>query len=81
MPSACNVSVYTTHEQSEQPAIVHHVTALVLVGGLLTIECDVVEKGHTFSAHHRFEEGQWAHFEASLSASNPAEPKEGGVGD
>lgn len=60
----CNVSVYTTHEQTEQPAVIYRVTALTMVGGLLTVECDVEENGYTFSAHHRFERGKWTHFEA-----------------
>lgn len=57
------VSIYTTHEQTEQPIFVRHVTALSECGGSLTIECAVYEDGYEFSAYHRFEPGQWTHFE------------------
>jgi hypothetical protein len=56
------VEVFTTHEQTEQPIAVRGVTALTVVAGLLTIECDVEENGHTFTAHHRLEPGRWTHF-------------------
>lgn len=59
----CNVSVYTTHEQTEQPAIVHYVTAISMSAGLLTVECEVTERGYSHTAYHRFEPGQWSHFE------------------
>lgn len=57
-----NVSLYTGREQTEQPAIIHNVTAISVVDGLLTVECDVKEKGVSYSAHHRFEKGSWTHF-------------------
>lgn len=33
-----------------------------MIGGLLTIECEVAENGYWFSAFHRFAPGEWAHF-------------------
>lgn len=64
------VYVYTTHSQAEQPQTIHHVTALSVVGDLLTVECDVDENGHTFSAHHRFKGAQWAKFTAAHSGGS-----------
>lgn len=57
------VSVYTTHDQTEQPQTIHHVTALSVVGdGLLTIEAEQDGGGTTFRGFHRFQPGEWAHF-------------------
>lgn len=69
--SGYNVSVYTTHQQTEQPAIVHHVTALSLVGKVLLMECDVQERDHTYIASHRFEGDAWTRVEiANLGGSS-----------
>lgn len=59
------VLVYTTHTQTEQPQTINHVVALTTVDGLLTIECDVIENGYTFTGHHRFTDGEWEHFEVT----------------
>jgi hypothetical protein len=59
-----SVSVYTTHDQTEQPLIIQHVTALSMVADCLFIEADAREKGYTYSAFHRFEPYEWTHYEA-----------------
>lgn len=65
------MSVYTSFSQTEQPVTIRDVTALTVVGdGLLTIECDVAEQGHTFSAHHRYEAGQWTHLSVQHNGSS-----------
>lgn len=61
--NACTVNVYTTHEQTEQPITVRNVRALVVVNGLLTVECEVAKEGYGYTAHHRYEADQWTHFE------------------
>lgn len=62
MDDRARAYVYTTQDQSEQPETIHGVTAVALTGGLLTMECDVIERGHSFSAFHRFEPGRWTRF-------------------
>lgn len=61
------VTVYTTHQQTEQGIEHRHVTALVVVEGLLTIECEQKERNHSFSAFHRYERGEWTRFEVTDS--------------
>lgn len=53
------VAVYTGRGQTEQPLIIPSVTAVSMVAGYLFIEADSSEGGHTFSALHRFEPGEW----------------------
>ena len=61
-----NVNVYTGHQQTEQPLTISGVSTLTVVADLLTIECKVdPDIGHAFYAHHRFERGQWTHFEVA----------------
>lgn len=55
------VAIYTSHSQTEQPLLVHDVTAIALVGGLLTVEHDVQERDYTFSGHRQFQ--NWTRFE------------------
>lgn len=59
------VAVYTSREQTEQPQVFRGVSALTAVSDLLTLEYDVDEGAHKFSAYQRFERGMWTHFEVT----------------
>lgn len=58
-----SVSVFTGHQQTEQPQTLYNATAVVMVAGALTVECEVAENDYKFSAHHRFEPGKWTRYE------------------
>lgn len=62
------VAVYTGHNQTEQPLLVHDVKNVVLIGRVLTVEHEVQERNYTFLGHRRFQ--NWTRFEVSLSGSS-----------
>lgn len=56
MSHTLTVSVYTTHNQTEQPLTIYKVMAITTVGGVLIVQ-------QSTGGRHQFDPGQWTHFE------------------